>query len=93
MLHCIIKICTAYISTVISSAFNTVNHEQFIVVMRKLGFPSFTISTVQDIYTNACTRISTPAGDTDDITFGKGTIQGDTLSPYLFLVFIEALLR
>ena len=76
-----------------SSAFNTVNHEQLILVMHRLGFPSVAISTVRDIYTNACTKISTPAGDTDDIPIGRGTIQGDTLSPYLFLVFIEPLLR
>ena len=76
-----------------SSAFNTVNHEQLILVMHKLSFPSVAISTVQDIYINACTKISTPAGDTDDIPIGRGTIQGDTLSPYLFLVFIEPLLR
>ena len=62
------------------------------MVIHKLGFPSIAISTVQDIYTNACTKISTPAGDTDDISIGRGTIQGDTLSPYLFLIFIEPLL-
>ena len=38
-----------------SSAFNTVNHEQLIVVTHKLGFPSVTVTTVQDIYTSACT--------------------------------------
>ena len=69
-----------------SSAFNTVNHEQLILIMHKLGFPSTAISTVQDIYTNACTKISTPAGDTDDIPIGRGTIQGDTLSPYLVFI-------
>ena len=70
-----------------SSAFNTANHEQLSWVMHKLGFPNVAISTVQGIYTNACTKMSTPAGDTHDIPIGRGTIHGDTLSPYLFLVF------
>ena len=76
-----------------SSAFNTVNHEQLILIMHKLSFPSIATHTVKDIYTNARTRISTPNGDTHDIFVGRGTIQGDTLSPYLFLVFIEPFLR
>ena len=75
-----------------SSAFNTMNHDQLLMIMQK-GFPGVAINTVKDIYTNACTKIATPAGVTEDIPIGRGTIQGDTLSPYLFLIFIEPLLR
>ena len=76
-----------------SSAFNTVNHKQLILIMQKLGFPNTAIKAVENIYINACTRIQTPHGQTGDIQIGRGTIQGDTLSPYLFLIFIEPLLR
>ena len=51
----------------VSSAFNNVNHEQLILIMHKLGFPSIAIHAAKDIYTNAQTRISTPNGDTQDI--------------------------
>ena len=76
-----------------SSAFNTVNHDQLLMIMQKMGFPGVATNTVKDIYTNARTKISMPAGVTEDISIGRGTIQGDTLSPYLFLIFIEPLLR
>ena len=76
-----------------SSAFNTVNHKQLLLIMERLGFPSAAVMAVKSIYTNACTKVSTPFGDTDNIKVKRGTIQGDTLSPYLFLIFIEPLLR
>ena len=75
-----------------SSTFNTVNHAQLLTIMQKLGFPDIAMNTVKDIYTNASTKISIPAGDTEDIPIHRGTIPGDTLSPYLFLIFIEPLL-
>ncbi len=61
--------------------------------MQSLGFPEAAIRNIRSIYTNATTVIATPFGDTDPISIGRGTIQGDTLSPYLFLIFIEPLLR
>ena len=33
-----------------SSAFNTVNHGQLLMIMQKLGFPGVAINTVKDIY-------------------------------------------
>ena len=80
-----------------SSAFNTVNHDQLPMIMHKMGLPDVATNTVKDIYTNACTKlwckVFMPSGVTEDISIGRGTIQGDTLSPYLFLIFIEPLLR
>ncbi len=61
--------------------------------MASLGFPEAAIRNIRSIYTNATTVIATPFGDTDPVSIGRGTIQGDTLSPYLFLIFIEPLLR
>ncbi len=61
--------------------------------MASLGFPEAAIRNIKSIYTNATTVIATPFGDTGAVHIGRGTIQGDTLSPYLFLIFIEPLLR
>ena len=55
------------------SAFNTVNHAKLLTIMQKLGFPDIAMITVKDIYTNATTTISMPAGDTADIPIHKGT--------------------
>ena len=76
-----------------SSAFNCVDHDKLLCIMYDLGFPTLSINVVWDIYTNSITRISTNAGLTDPIQLHRGTLQGDSLSRFLFLVFIEPLLR
>ncbi|KAJ9517958.1 hypothetical protein QJQ45_004272 [Haematococcus lacustris] len=48
---------------------------------------------VKDLYTGATTRFRTPYGPTDPVPVDRGTIQGDSLSPFLFLIYIEPLLR
>jgi len=35
----------------------------------------------------------TPHGDTPTIPIHRGTLQGDTISPFLFTIFMEPLLR
>ncbi|MGQ3168990.1 MAG: reverse transcriptase domain-containing protein, partial [Hydrogenophaga sp.] len=48
---------------------------------------------MKDLYTGATTRFKTPYGHTDPVPVDRGTIQGDSLSPFLFLLYIEPLLR
>ncbi len=76
-----------------SSAFNTIDHDKLLQIMYDLGFPIDSIHVIQDLYTNANTIVTTPVGNTDRIEIERGTIQGDTLSPFLFLIFIEPMLR
>ena len=75
-----------------SSAFNTIDHDKLLQIMHDLGFPTDAINVVADLYTNATTRIKLPTGLTEPININRGTIQGDTLSPLLFLNFLEPLL-
>jgi hypothetical protein len=62
--------------------------------MSDLGFPQGAITLFGSIYSESYTTFTGPySGKTKPITIQKGTIQGDTLSPYLFLIFLEPLLR
>jgi hypothetical protein len=76
-----------------SEAFDTVNHDKLIQVLTALGFPQDAVRVVSDLYTGATTVVRTPYGDTDPIPIQRGTIQGDSLSPYLFILYMEPLLR
>ncbi len=58
-------------------------------IMYDLGFPTDAIEVV----THATTAYKTPHGLTSKLTVDRGTLQGNTLSPFLFIVYIEPLLR
>ena len=74
-------------------AFNTTDHDKLLIIMFDLGFPTDAIDVVKNLYYQAHTRIRLPSGCTGDIPVRRGTIQGDTLSPFLFLIYMEPLLR
>ena len=76
-----------------SSAFNTIDHDKLLMIMYDLGFPVDCIEVIKDLYTNAATEYKLPYGNTPAIQLERGTIQGDSLSPLLFLIFIEPLPR
>ena len=76
-----------------SAAFNTIDHDKLLCIMRDLGFTQDAIQVVQNLYTDATTKIRLPYVETDAIRIDRGTIQGDTLSPFLFIIFLEPLLR
>ena len=61
--------------------------------MAQLGFPKDAVEVVQDLHKNARTQVHCNFGQTQDIMVRRGTIQGDSLSPFLFIVFMEPLLR
>ncbi|KAJ9524897.1 hypothetical protein QJQ45_002964 [Haematococcus lacustris] len=76
-----------------TSAFNTTCKDKLLWIMHDLGFTTDATDAVKDLYTGATTRFKTPYGHTDPVPVNRGTIQGDSLSPFLFLTYIEPLLR
>ena len=77
-----------------TSAFNTTDHDKLLWIMYDLGFPTDAIDTVKNLYQEAHTRVRLATGQySNDIPIERGTIQGDTLSPFLFLIYMEPLLR
>ena len=76
-----------------TSAFDMVAHDKLLQLMWDQGFPWHAVRAVESLYTGASTLIRTRFGDSDPISIDRGTLQGDTLSPFLFLLFITPLLR
>ena len=74
-------------------AFNTIDHDKLLQTLYDLGFPSDAIDVVKDLYTGATTKIKFSDVTTSALTVDRGSIQGDSLSPFLFLCMMEPLLR
>ena len=77
-----------------TSAFNTTNQDRMLMIMYDLGFPTDAIYTVRNLYQGASTKVCLPfGGSTRAIPVERGTIQGVKLSPFLFLLYMEPILR
>jgi hypothetical protein len=77
-----------------TSALNTTDHDRMLWIMYDLGFQTDAIDAVKNLYENATTQVKLPSGVcTGQIPVERGTIQGDTLYPFLFLLYMKPLLR
>ena len=85
------NIYTAYSD--FKGAFGGMDHRILFNTMRTLGFPDSYIQICEQLYSSSTTCYMLPVGHTPQQHIYKGTLQGDTLSPFLFIIFIEPLLR
>ena len=76
-----------------SSAFNTIMHDKLLIIMKHLGFQEDCIEVIANLYQNAQTSFVVAGGETKPVKHGRGTLQGDSLSPLLFIIFMEPLMR
>jgi len=77
----------------LTNAFGSVSHRVIKYTMEKLGLPKHFVEIVQDMYRNSYNTIKTKIGITNKIEIKCGVKQGDPLSPLLFNLSIEPLIR
>ena len=58
-----------------------------------MGFQDYLIRSLQSLYHDQTAKIATPAGLTNGFRIGKGVRQGCPLSPMLFNIYGEAIIR
>ena len=76
------------------NAFGSIDHARLLAIMTDLGYPQDVVALVGNIYSQSTTTFIGKYFDkTQPIHIQRGTIQGDTLSPYIFIIFLEPLLR
>ncbi len=74
-------------------AFGGMDRRILFQLMEGYGFQHFYIAACKQLYAASNTYYMNIHGNTDLIQILKGTLQGDTLSPFLLTIFMEPLLR
>jgi len=69
------------------------DHKQLVRTLDYLGLPSDFTLLASNLYSGASTEFITPHGHTSPVGIGRDTLQGDPLSPLLFDIMIEPLIR
>ncbi|KAK3913539.1 LOW QUALITY PROTEIN: hypothetical protein KUF71_022996 [Frankliniella fusca] len=85
------EICVAWID--LANAFGSVPHLSVLSALRRAGLSQDETSLIQDLYSSSATRVRHADGFTESIKFGAGVRQGCPLSPVLFNIVMEAIIR
>ena len=76
-----------------SKAFDCVDHCTLWNMLEKMGFPLHIIHLVKNLYLTHGTAVTTENGMSDFFKLGKGVRQGCILSPLLFNIYGEYIMR
>ena len=75
------------------NAFDSVDRRAFPIVLRYYGVPGPTVADVMQLYHGSTAAVSTRFGLTETFDATSGVPQGDTLSPHLFILLVDYILR
>jgi hypothetical protein len=95
----ILKRTTEYGKTMImcfidySKAFNCMDHSRLWNTLKNMGVPEHLIALIRSLYANLEAAVRTEYGDTEWFEVRKGVQQGCILSPYLFNMYSEYIVR
>ena len=74
-------------------AFDCVDHQRLWNTLKGMGVPEHLIVMLSNLYTNQEATIRTEYGETGNIPIGKGVRQCCILSPLLFNIYAEKIMR
>ena len=76
-----------------AKAFDCVDHNKLWKILKEMGIPDHLICLLRNLYAGQEATVRTGHGTTDWIQIGKGVRQGCILSPCLFNLYAEYIMR
>ena len=74
-------------------AFDCVDHQILWCTLKYMGVPDNLILVLRNLYTNQESTVRTEYGETSNLPIGKGVRQGCIISPFLFNIYAERIMR
>ena len=84
-------VCATWLD--LKDAYSSVPHATLLRVLELAGLDGWTLDAIKDIYSGSTTRVKTKQAITAPITCNRGIKQGCPLSPILFNLVMEAIIR
>jgi hypothetical protein len=82
------------------NAFGSPDHDRLLEVLKYQDFSEDALAVIRDLYPGGAEEVQpvmvsvrTACGETERFPVRRGTIQGDTLSPLLFILCIDPLIH
>ena len=76
-----------------AKAFDCVDHNKLLKILKEMGIPDHLTSLLRNLYAGQEATVRTGHGTTDWFQIGKGVPQGCILSPCLFNLYAEYIMR
>ena len=76
-----------------AKAFDCVDHNKLWKILKEMGIPDYVTCLLRNLYAGQEATVRTGHGTTDRFQIGKGVCQGCILSPYLFNLYAEYIMR
>ena len=76
-----------------AKAFDCVDHKKLWKILKEMGIPDHLTCLLRNLYAGQEATVSTGHGTTDWFQIGKGVRQGCILSPFLFNLYAEYIMR
>ena len=76
-----------------TKAFDSIHKGKTGQILLAYGLPKDTAAAITILYRNTKVKVRSPDGDTEYFDLVAGVLQGDTLAPYLFIIYLDYVLR
>ena len=76
-----------------AKTFDSIHREKMEQILLTNGLPKETIAATMMLYRNLKVKVPSSDGDTDYFDIITGVLQGDTLTPNLFIICLDYVLR
>ena len=76
-----------------AKAFDCVDHKKLWKILKEMGIPDHLTCLLRNLYAGQEATVRTGHGTTDWFQIGRGVRQGCILSPYLFKLYAEYIMR
>ena len=76
-----------------AEAFNCVDHNKLWKILKEMGIPDHLTCLLRNLHAGQEATVITGHGTTDWFQIGKGVHQGCTLSPWLFKLYVQYIVR